>query len=500
MKLWLPRLVAKVPAGVHAKLLAAFLAIVFLLIVFGTVGLQVLSESNRRTNELVQLQRKIAAYRQLQYDTAAQLNSVASALVARDEQTLNSTLRQLDQFGYDYDRLQFIARDEAVLLDEVRTNYDEFVRIVTQVIDLIRGGYAAEARKLQLSQASPIAERLDLITNQLVNEAEADMVAGVAASAGAYVTSRWLIIGFALGSIGLALILGYAFSWSLIGPVKEIDSRLKQIASGDFSQHVELPNRDELGRLAVNLNRMNDELRELYQQLETANRHKSQFLANVNHDLRTPVSAIIGYALLLRRKTEGLLPSLQRDNLDDLLRNAERLLRMIDSMLDFAKIEAGKVEVNIEPVAIGILMRDVASTVEASVNNCNVRITFEVASGISSLNTDREKLRQIVLNLVDNAVKFTPQGEIRISATQDNGALKLAVSDTGAGIAQENLGHLFEEFYRGQSTSRGTGLGLAIVKRFASLLGGEVTVESELGRGTIFTVTLPFEHRAVPAV
>ena len=500
MRFWLPRLVAKVPAGVHAKLLAAFLVIVFLLIVVGTVGLQVLSESNRRTNKLVELQRKIAAYRQLQYDTAAQLHSVSSALVARDEQTLNSTLRQLDQFGYDYDRLQFIARDEAVLLDEVRTNYDQFVRIVTQVIDLIRAGHAAEARKLQLSQASPLAERLDLITNQLVNEAEADMVAGVEASSGAYVTSRWFIIGFAVGSIGLALILGYAFSWSLIGPIKEIDSRLKQIALGDFSQHVELPNRDELGRLAINLNSMNDELRELYQQLETANRHKSQFLANVNHDLRTPVSAIIGYARLLRRKTEGLLPSLQRDDLDDLLRNAERLLRMIDSLLDFAKIEAGKVEVNIEPVAIGMLVQDVASTVEASVNNSNVRIILEVASEISTLNTDREKLRQIVLNLVDNAVKFTPEGEIRISARQDNGALKLAVSDTGAGIAQEHISHLFEEFYRGQSTSRGTGLGLAIVKRFASLLGGEVSVESEVGRGTIFIVTLPFDRRAVSAV
>ena len=500
MRFWLPRLVAKVPAGVHAKLLAAFLVIVFLLIVVGTVGLQVLSESNRRTNKLVELQRKIAAHRQLQYDTAAQLHSVSSALIARDEQTLNSTLRQLDQFGYDYDRLQFIARDEAVLLDEVRTNYDQFVRIVTQVIDLIRAGHAAEARKLQLSQASPLAERLDLITNQLVNEAEADMVAGVEASSGAYVTSRWFIIGFAVGSIGFALILGYAFSWSLIGPIKEIDSRLKQIALGDFSQHVELPNRDELGRLAINLNSMNDELRELYQQLETANRHKSQFLANVNHDLRTPVSAIIGYARLLRRKTEGLLPSLQRDDLDDLLRNAERLLRMIDSLLDFAKIEAGKVEVNIEPVAIGMLVQDVASTVEASVNNSNVRIILEVASEISTLNTDREKLRQIVLNLVDNAVKFTPEGEIRISARQDNGALKLAVSDTGAGIAQEHISHLFEEFYRGQSTSRGTGLGLAIVKRFASLLGGEVSVESEVGRGTIFIVTLPFDRRAVSAV
>ena len=497
MKDWLPRLVARVPATVHAKLLAAFLAIALLLIAVGAVGLQVLSRSNRRANELVALQRKITAYRQLQHDTTAQLYSVASALVVPDEQTLDATLRQLDQFGYDYDRLQFVAKEEAELLDQLRKNYDQFIQIVTKVVELIRAGKAAEGRELQLAQVGPLADHLELISNQLVNEAEADIVASIETSDASYLTSRWVVIGFSVGSIGLALILGYAFSWSLIGPVKEMDSQLKQIASGDFSQHIEVLNRDELGTLAANLNRMNDELGQLYQQLDTANRHKSQFLANVNHELRTPVSAIIGYGRLVLRETEGQIARLQKENLQDLVRNAERLLGMIDGLLEFAKIEAGKMEIQLESVKIGELIQGAAATIEPILNKDSVRLVRDVQATIAPLYTDREKLRQIILNLLGNAVKFTDHGEIRISACQINGNFKLAVVDTGIGINEADMDSIFEAFDRGRLTSdsgyRGTGLGLAIVKRLVDVLGGSIAVESEVGKGSTFTVTLPIK-------
>jgi len=223
----LPRLVARVPAKVHAKLITAFLAIVALLITVGVVGLRVLSEVNRRTEETVKLQRKIAAYRQLQHGTTGQLYSVSSALLVPDEQTLAGTLRQLNQFGYSLDRVQYVAKDEAELLDQVQTNYDQFIQIVTKVVELIRGGKIDEARRLQLTEATPLADRLERLTNQLVNRAAADVVASIETSHSAYITSRWVVIGFAVASIGLALILGYTFSWSLIGPVKEIDSYLK---------------------------------------------------------------------------------------------------------------------------------------------------------------------------------------------------------------------------------------------------------------------------------
>jgi CHASE3 domain sensor protein len=202
VKQWIIDRVAGIPVRVHAKLLAGFLVIVALLIVVGAVGLEELIDVNRRAQDLVKLQRKIAAYRQLQHDTTSQLYSVASALVVPEERTLEATLRQLNQFGYDLDRLQFVAKDEVELLGQVREDYEKFIGVVTRVIELIRGGRGAEGRDLQLKEAGPLADRLERVTNQLVNKAEADMVASIEAGEAAYDRSRWIVVWVAIGSIG----------------------------------------------------------------------------------------------------------------------------------------------------------------------------------------------------------------------------------------------------------------------------------------------------------
>src|SRR5262245_27057572 len=153
--------VSRVPARVQIKLLAAFLTIAMLLIMMGAVGPQLLSSVNERAEELTKLQRKIEAYRQVQHDTTTQLYSVASALLASDERVLDISLRQLNQFGYDVDRLQFVAKDEVELLGQFRQDYDRFVAIVTRVVELIRARRATEARDVQAAQATPLADRLE---------------------------------------------------------------------------------------------------------------------------------------------------------------------------------------------------------------------------------------------------------------------------------------------------------------------------------------------------
>lgn len=260
--------VARLPARVQTKLLIAFLSIVGLLIVLGAVGLQVLSGVNDQTTELIKLQRRIAAYHQVQHDTTNQLYSISTALLLQDDRMLDAALRQLNQFGYDLDRMEFVAVSEAEVLGQVRLEYDQFTAGVTHVAELIRAGRTEEARKVQLDEIVPSADRLERLTNQLVNMAEADMVAAIEATEGAYGTSRLIVVSFAVGSILLALGLGYIISWSLIEPVKKIETRLRQIASGEFAQRVAVANRDELGVLAGNVNQTSEQLGRLYQEVQ----------------------------------------------------------------------------------------------------------------------------------------------------------------------------------------------------------------------------------------
>ena len=260
--------VARLPARVQTKLLIAFLSIVGLLIVLGAVGLQVLSGVNDQTNELIKLQRRIAAYRQVQHDTTNQLYSISTALLLQDERMLDAALRQLNQFGYDLDRMEFVAETEAEVLGQVRQEYERLAAGVTHVVELFRAGRTEEARKIQLDEIIPSADRLERLTNQLVNMAEADMVAAIETTEGAYGTSRLIVVSFAVGSILLALGLGYIISWSLIEPVKKIETRLSQIAAGDFAQQVAVANRDELGALADNVNQTSEQLGRLYQEVQ----------------------------------------------------------------------------------------------------------------------------------------------------------------------------------------------------------------------------------------
>jgi signal transduction histidine kinase len=488
-------LIARVPARVQVKLLAAFLAITVLLIMMGAVGLQLLAGVNQRTDELIKLQRKIEAYRQVQHDTTTQLYSVASALLSSDDRTRSSTLRQLKQFGYDVDRLQFVAKDEVELLDRFRQDYEGFVNIVTQVVELIRGDRAAEAREMQLTQTGPLADRLERLTNQLVNKAEADMVAGIDASKQAYENSRYVVIAFALGSIVLALLLGYVISWSLIGPVQEIEARLDQVAAGDFTQRVHVINRDELGALAANVNKMCKELGRLYQQLETASKHKSQFLANMSHELRTPLNAILGYTELITDGVYGPPSEKMIGVLKRLESNGKHLLGLINDVLDLSKIEAGQLVLDVAKFSLKDVIQTVVSVVEPLAEEKRIELKVEAPTNMPPGLGDERRLTQVLLNLVGNAIKFTDVGEVVITAFIADGSFNLAVRDTGLGISETDQRKLFQEFQQADNTiSRqkgGTGLGLAISRRIIEMHSGRIWVESQLGHGSTFCFTLP---------
>jgi signal transduction histidine kinase len=487
--------VARLPVRMHAKLLAAFLAIAGLLIVTGLVGLNELSTVNRRAQELALLEQKIAAYRQVQHDTMLQLYGITAALLTGDDRSLDAAMRQLNGFGYDLERLQYVARDEVALLAEVRRQYAVFVTTIAQVAALMRDGRAAEARAAQLRQAGPVADTLERLTDQLVNKAEEDVVEAIEDSGAAYRQAQILVIGFASASIALALLLGYVISSSIVGPVKEIDARLDRVAAGDFTERVSVENRDELGTLAANLNRTIEELGSLYRQLAAASEHKSRFLASMSHELRTPLNAILGYTELMIDGTYGALPERVVVVSDRVHNNGKHLLALVNDILDLSKIEAGQLSLSLDEYAMPSVVQSVIAATESLAQAKGLALMPSIADRLPVGRGDERRLTQVLLNLVGNAIKFTDRGEIEIAAAASDGAFHLAVRDTGPGIGEVDRVRIFEEFQQVENAQTrakgGTGLGLAISKRIVEMHGGRIWVESEVGKGSTFSVSLP---------
>ena len=243
------------------------------------------------------------------------------------------------------------------------------------------------------------------------------------------------------------------------------------------------------------------ELQEANQRLEDASRHKSEFLANMSHELRTPLNAIIGFTRLVMRRSQGVLPTKQYENLEKIVISADHLLGLINDILDLSKIEAGRMEVRLGSVDLGALVDGCLRTVEPTIKSERLRLLKVMDPDLPTLWTDQDKLKQIVINLLSNAIKFTEAGTITVTARAENGKMAIAVADTGIGIPQDALELIFEEFRQVDSSSTrkhgGTGLGLSISRHFARLLGGDIAVRSTLGVGSTFTVTLPCHHEPV---
>src|SRR6266581_4496662 len=242
------------------------------------------------------------------------------------------------------------------------------------------------------------------------------------------------------------------------------------------------------------------ELRVNNLQLERANRLKSEFLASVSHELRTPMNAIIGYTKLMLDGLDGDLTEQQTADLERVVQAADNLLSLINGLLDLAKIEAGKMELNIEEVDIPLVIDDVIELMRAGADAKALSLRADVARALPAAWADRARIRQVLVNLVANAVKFTEHGGVTIRATVVDGWITLGVVDTGVGIPPEAQTYIFDEFRQvDASTTRrygGTGLGLAISKRLIALHGGRIWVDSTVGVGSSFLFTLPVRVRA----
>ena len=248
--------------------------------------------------------------------------------------------------------------------------------------------------------------------------------------------------------------------------------------------------------IAVENVRLFNEIQDKSRQLEIASKHKSEFLANMSHELRTPLNAIIGFSEALKERMFGDLNEKQAEYIEDIHASGRHLLALINDILDLSKVEAGRMELDLAEFDVPAALDNAMTLVKERAQRHRIRLALEVKPGVGAIVADERKVKQILLNLLSNAVKFTPEGgQVSVRAGRPDGMLAISVSDTGVGIAPEDRDAIFEEFRQvGRDDTRkaeGTGIGLALTRRFVELHGGTLRVESEPGKGSTFTFTIP---------
>jgi signal transduction histidine kinase len=295
---------------------------------------------------------------------------------------------------------------------------------------------------------------------------------------------RYILWGGMIAA-GIALAIAFLLSERILAPVKALTSAAKRLGRGDFSQRVEVNDKSELGELASTFNSMTGDL-------ERAERLRKNLVADVAHELRTPLTNLRGY---LEALSDGIVQP-DAETIRSLNEEASLLSRLVDDLQELSLVEAGELRLIRQPEDISELINQAVTSARTQATSRGLSISVELPDNLPLLNIDAHRIRQVLRNLLTNAIAHTAKdGTITITARQEENLVKVAVSDTGEGIPAESLPNIFERFYRvDKSRSRatgGSGLGLTIAKRFVEAHGGSIEVQSELGKGSCFTFSLP---------
>jgi signal transduction histidine kinase len=326
--------------------------------------------------------------------------------------------------------------------------------------------------------------------------------------------------------VALVLVLYLVLNHYMVKPVEKLAKVSDAVSRGDFNQKLDIASRDEFGDLCRSVNKMTGSLAEqseqiqhkvdeledvnrelqtsegelqiINQQLETANRLKSQFLTTMSHELRTPLNSIIGFSELLEDETYGGLNDRQKKYMSNIVVSSKHLLQLINDILDLAKVESGTIEIRQETISLSDAMTTVKSVVEPLAGKKNISIVVEPSNSSDYVMADPARFKQILYNLISNAIKFTPSGgKVTLSTADRDGFAEVSVTDTGIGISKKDQKRIFSEFLQVEgSYSRkyeGTGLGLALTRKLVELHGGTIEVDSYPGKGSKFTFTIRLE-------
>ena len=508
----LARIVARVPVRIRTKLLAAFAAMALLLLGVGALGQRVLSESNDRLETLARLQKNVTVYRLLQNDNIALQQVVSSRADEGDAETFAgqaSTPRtkrveplpvRLRDY-YDLGRLDFApSAEERRDLQQIEADYGRFVSAMTASVDLERTGKVDEARALVVGEAKPLLTRLGRATDELVNRAETAIATVASQNRAAFISSQRMFLLSATSAAVLALLFGFAISWSLIGPVQRVDGRLAEIAAGDFSGRVEVPNRDELGTLASNLNHMSAELGRLYEVVERQaaalgewNETLEARVAEQAEELRASRARIVATADAERRRIERDLHDGAQQHLVALAVNLRVARSQLSDdpegsaeLLDQLAVDVRTTVEDLRALAHGIyppLLRDSGLTAALQAAANRTKLSVSLLSEVERHAPDLEAaIYFCCLEALQNTAKYAPDASATIRLWEDGPLLWFEVSDDGPGVDPATL-------------TLGQGL-TNIMDRIAAV-GGQASWASAPGEGMRVSGSVPAGEQAL---
>jgi signal transduction histidine kinase/CheY-like chemotaxis protein len=507
--------VARINFSVHRKLLFGFLIGALLLVGMAILSLVVIGRMSERVAELDRLQEKSSQAQQMLYLVTAQSHYRAMALLTKNEtHDYNADIVVAKRKFIDLlDAMEKADPADDGFFGEVRAANATFATSSAKVLALYQAGDYEEAQSIHIAEEHKQSHVLEGQLVPFIASADQQMTQAQAAFDADRILIIGIVLAFSAASVLAALVLGYVLSWSFILPVRKMERALAGITAGEFAQHVQVPNRDELGKLARDLNTTSERLANLFEDeralanelsatnasLARASEAKSRFLASVSHELRTPMNAILGFTDALLAGVDGPLTEEQQASLGWVQRGGRDLLGLINEILDLSKIEAGKLTIVPEPFDPRELVEVVVAQHRSLAAQKGIHFAWHDAGAPAEVVLDRQRVRQILVNVFGNALKFTLQGEVDVETSGANDQeFRVAVRDTGPGIAPDQHEAIFEEFRQAEGASSGTGLGLAISRRLARLMRGDITLDSEPGHGTVFHLRLPRDCRTGP--
>lgn len=427
---------------------------------YGSAESYVVSEANASQTILARL------YEDLSTNYSSEVRNIVESFNKKDQMELMSINKNgevtLTSSGFSPDSDYYMPDYEKALKSEnglgVYLGRDgrENILAVTTIIAQPTGNYSALR----------YVTSLEMVDNQI----------------GTIMLAALIVSAFILLVVAL---LGVYFVKSICVPLGRIGSTAKKLAKGDFSERIPVTSNDEIGQLSRAFNEMADEL-------ENSEQIKNDFISSVSHELRTPLTAIKGWSETLE---SGYDPQTFRKGMKVITGETNRLEQMVEELLDFSRIQSGHFTLQLTTIDVIAELEDALLIYNDKAKKENIVLSYNEPEFMCAVVGDKNRLRQVFINIIDNALKYTePGGSIEVIAEKNDSAVIISVSDTGAGIAPEDLSKVKQKFYKANKTKHGSGIGLAVADEIVSMHGGTLEIESELGKGTTVTITLPLKN------